>query len=245
MIPTSVKKYVYYEESGIVLLHGDCLEILPLFEPDSIDLVLTDPPYGESQAEWDKEKPPKIIFNYIYNILQKTGSLYYWGFWGHSPWILTNAVQFGFIPQSRIVWWFETGRPEKIAYREDTEDCYYFTKSRNAYFVVDKYLEPYKDENNYQRYNRDGKHPSSVWKHSRIFHNHPEANEHPTIKPLSLFKKIINISCPNDGIALDPFLGSGTTAVAAKNLGRKCIGIEIEEKYLKIAKERLRQEILI
>lgn len=67
---------------------------------------------------------------------------------------------------------------------------------------------------------------------------------HPCSFPVELPKRLILASCPPGGIVLDMFLGSGTTAVAAKELGRKWIGIEMEEKYCAIAKERLRQEIL-
>jgi len=65
---------------------------------------------------------------------------------------------------------------------------------------------------------------------------------HPTQKPVPLMKWCINLS-KTTGTILDPFMGSGTTLVAAKELGRKCIGIEIEEKYCEIAVDRLRQEV--
>jgi len=71
----------------------------------------------------------------------------------------------------------------------------------------------------------------------------PHPKGHPTPKPLKLFTALID-AFGNDGIILDPFMGSGTTLVAAKNLGRKAIGIEIEKKYCDIAIERLRQGVL-
>lgn len=67
---------------------------------------------------------------------------------------------------------------------------------------------------------------------------------HPTQKPLSVFRSIINDYSLSDNLILDPFLGSGTTAVACKELGRRFIGIEISEKYCSIARKRLSQEIL-
>ncbi len=72
---------------------------------------------------------------------------------------------------------------------------------------------------------------------------HGEA-EHPTQKPVDIIKPLLEYSCPPDGVVLDPFMGSGTTLRAAKDLCRKAIGIEIEEKYCRIAVERLRQEVL-
>ena len=72
---------------------------------------------------------------------------------------------------------------------------------------------------------------------------HGEA-EHPTQKPVDIIKPLLEYSCPPDGVVLDPFMGSGTTLRAAKDLCRKAIGIEIQEKYCRIAVERLRQEVL-
>ena len=71
-----------------------------------------------------------------------------------------------------------------------------------------------------------------------------EHKSHPTQKPLKLITQIVNDFSDEDNILLDPFMGSGTTLRAAKDLGRKSIGIELEEKYCEIAVERLRQEVL-
>jgi site-specific DNA-methyltransferase (adenine-specific) len=88
---------------------------------------------------------------------------------------------------------------------------------------------------------------SNVWKVLNTFgfaHEDDIAHEHPATFPLSMPKDHINTWSSSNNTILDPFMGSGTTAVACKQLGRKCIGIEIESKYLDIAIERLRQEVL-
>ena len=72
----------------------------------------------------------------------------------------------------------------------------------------------------------------------------PKNIGHPTSKPVEIIKEMASVSSTRGQLILDPFLGSGTTAVAAKQLGRKCIGIELESKYLDIAIERLKQEVL-
>jgi len=238
------KDKIYYQDDAVVIYCADNREILPLFPDKAFDLVLTDPPYGENQAIWDNEKPPEDIWDSLYSLLKDGGVLYYWGFWGHADWVLFNAKRVGFIPMSRIVWWFQTGRPEKKSYREDTENCWYFSKEQPNTFNAEIALEPYLDDSNYSRYGRDGKHPGTVWVESRIFHNHPEHVKHETQKPLSLFRKIIQVSSNPSDLILDPFLGSGTTAVAAKILGRKCIGIEISEKYCEIAAKRCSQSVM-
>lgn len=232
----------YYDDGQITLYHGDCCDILPHLPP--VDLVLTDPPYGERQADWDDDKPPVEVWDLMMAVLLPGAALYYWGFWGHADWVLANARRVGLTPQSHITWWFQTGRPEKKSYREDTESAWYFSHGKPKTFNYEGDLEPYGDEANYARYGREGKHPGTVWIASRIFHNHPENVGHETQKPLSLISKMIRISSNEGEIVLDPFAGSCTTAVAAKELGRSCICIEKEERYLETAVRRLAQEVI-
>jgi DNA modification methylase len=204
MIPDSLRQYVYYEEPDIILLHGDCLDMLPYFEPDSIDLVLTDPPYGINacnqtlgkgkkefhRGDWDKDRPdiaPLLLFpNQI--------------IWGGN--YFTDVL-----PPSNdwLVW-------------HKKNDGRSFSEAEMAW--------------------------SNIGKNVRVYSRHwgGEEKQHPTQKP----EEVMNwcVSLTDAQLILDPFLGSGTTAVACKQLGRKCIGIELESKYLDIAIERLRQEVL-
>lgn len=207
--------------------------------------MIADAPYGEEQAPWDGDKPPNEVWDKLFLSIDIGGRLYYFGFWGHADWVLGNAKRVGFIAQSRVIWWFRTGRPEKLSFREDTEESWYFSKGEPSVFNPDEDLEPYEDETNYKRYGRNGKHPGTVWIASRILHNHPENFGHETQKPQRLIEKMIRISSNQGETILDPFMGSGTTLRAAKDLGRKAIGIEIEQKYCDIAIERLRQGVLI
>lgn len=232
----------YYKDKWVTIYHGDCREILPTLE--KVDLVLTDPPYGEGQASWDSSKPPEDIWDMLYLALVDGGVLYYHGFWGHADWVLSNGRRVGLFPYSRIVWWFKTGRPEKKSFREDTEEIWYFGKGEPKTFNVDADLEPYEDKANYKRYGRKGKHPGTIWIASRIKENYPENLGHPTQKPEEIVSKMIRISSNPDDLILDPFLGSGTTAYCAKKLNRKSIGIEIEEKYCEIAANRCRQMVM-
>ena len=223
MIPTSVEKYVYYREPGIVLLHGDCLEILPLFEPDSVDLVLTDPPYGikitkgtntmgsspqtgrqGTDDTWDNQTITDAHLGNIYRVSDEQilfGANYYWGLSLHNTSCYIVWDKRGDMPDvpfmdMELAWTsFDKRQPKK------------YTVINHGFIRADK-----------------------------------EKPQHPTQKPLTLFKLILQDF--KGDLILDPFLGSGTTAVAAKQLGRKCIGIELESKYLDIAIERLRQEVL-
>jgi len=232
----------YFQDKDVTIYHADCRDILP--ELPKVDLVLTDPPYGEGQAFWDNEKPQSEIWDSLYLSLKEGGVLYYHGFWGHADWVLTNAKRVGFTPLSRLVWWFKTGRPETYSYREDTEEIWYFSKGIPNTFNSNSFLEPYEDDTNYSRYGRNGKHPGTVLIASRIKENYPENVGHPTQKPLVIIERLVGISSNVDDLILDPFMGSGTTLRAAKNLGRKAIGIEIEEKYCEIAAKRMSQTVM-
>jgi len=85
---------------------------------------------------------------------------------------------------------------------------------------------------------------SNVFTADSYRHGQPGKVDHPTQKPLDLMRRLVGAVVPVDGLVLDCFFGSGTTGLAAKQLGRKCIGIEIEERYCEIAANRLRQEVL-
>jgi DNA modification methylase len=223
MIPDSLRKYVYYEEKDIILLHGDCLDMLPHFEPNSIDLVLTDPPYGVKRDKgfegfggfgkpiarkrheddnWDSDRPSNEVFEHI---IRLDGVAVIWGgnFFADilprsTHWVFWDKLQtmptFG---DGELAW---TNSPRKSIKK--------FTLEYNGLLGKEK------------------------------------ERHHPTQKPLELMKWCIEDYGSKANTVLDPFLGSGTTAVAAKQLGRKCIGIELESKYLDIAIERLRQEVL-
>ena len=208
-------------------------------EDGAVDCIVTDPPYGEKQASWDYAKPPDALWDELYRVLKPGGTLYYWGFWGHAPWVLGNAERVGFTSLSRIVWWFRTGRPESKAYREDTEEAWYFGKGEPTTFNADVALEPYEDHSNYERYGREGKHPGTVWRASRIFHNHPENCGHPTQKPLDLIQRMIEVSTNPGDLVFDPYAGSATTAVVCIKTGRRFIGCEIDPAYHAIATRRL------
>ena len=206
MIPASAEKYVYYREKDIVLLHGDCLEILPLFEPDSVDLVLTDPPYGiniannpfrqaHEKSDWDIEPINETHITAMLNV---------------SLWQIIWGGNYFPLPPSQGFFVWDKVQPEDFS----SAMCEMaWTNKQTPAKIFKKRVTAYK-------------------------------KFHPTQKPDELMKWCIDRFIEPIDLILDPFLGSGTTAVAAKQLGRKCIGIEIEQKYLDIAIERLKQEVL-
>jgi site-specific DNA-methyltransferase (adenine-specific) len=214
------------------VLQGDCLEIMKGIPDKSVDLVLTDPPYGIDVAgkdvfggkggfggkeihntkhiisDWDKKIPPKEIFNEIFRVSKNQiifGGNYFWS-------ILPP-------PMSYLIW------DKRCGFLENNfADCEMIWSSFKQPARIIRYL----------------------W--AGLFQDNMKDKEkrfHPTQKPLSVIKNIINKHTNETNLILDPFLGSGTTAVAAKQLKRNFIGIEISEKYCEIARGRLRQELLL
>jgi len=251
-----LEKYIYYQEDNILLLHGDCIEIMPLIPDKSIDLIVTDPPYGLNYNNGDlatnrekvfggdvnKIKPRPIkgdneneSFELLKNMLiiaknklLKGGACCCCcccGGGGPKPlfakWTLLLDEIIGF---KQAVIWDKCSLGMGIHYRRNYE-----------FILIAQNGEPA------HRWN-GGKDTPNIWRISKII---PKEYEHPTVKPVKLFNKIIQIHSNKGDLILDPFIGSGTTAVACKELGRKCIGIDIDEKWLEVAKNRLKQEVLL
>jgi site-specific DNA-methyltransferase (adenine-specific) len=185
-------------------------------------------------------------------LLKPKSSIYICGDWNSSAAIF-NAAKKYFIPQNRITWEREKGRGAKSNWKNCSEDIWFFTKSNQFTFNINdvkikrKVMAPYKDEKgepkDWQK-NNDGNfritHPSNLWTDITIpFWSMPENTEHPTQKPEKLLAKIILASSNKGDLIFDPFLGSGTTAVVAKKLGRKYLGIEIDEYYCSLAEKRI------
>ncbi len=160
-----------------------------------------------------------------------------------------------FTVQNRITWEREKGRGSLRNWKNCSEDIWFFTASSDYLFNVDsvklkrRVIAPYRT--------RDGKpkdwdktingsfrltHPSNLWADISVpFWSMPENTEHPTQKPEKLIAKLVLASSNPGDVVLDPFLGSGTTSVVARKLGRAFVGIEIDELYCCLAEKRLAQ----
>jgi site-specific DNA-methyltransferase (adenine-specific) len=204
----------YYEHKGIVIYHGDCLDILP--DLPKVDLVLTDPPYGIGfQSNYRYQKHPLIkndgdlpILGINLSISKATNAAYVfcrWDFLEQMPY-----------PKSFIVWIKNNWSMGDLKHEHGRqwEGCCFYPKENHSFI----------------------KRVPDV-----LFANRTGNDLHPTQKPTELFKQLMQ--CNEGETILDPFMGSGTTLVAAKELGRKAIGVEIEEKYCEIAAKRLSQEV--
>jgi DNA modification methylase len=213
----------YHEEEAGVIYCADCLDILPLIPEKSIDLVLTDPPYGIGETN-EKNKSR--------DCLAKTTNF------GHYEWDCKPASK------EQISGLIKTSKNQIIFGGN------YFNLSPSPCWLVwdkDNGLTDFADcELAWTSFGSAVR--KFKWRWQGMLQEdmgNKEIRVHPTQKPTPLFKWIIENYSKNADLIFDPFLGSGTTAVAAKQLGRKYIGIEISEKYCQIAVQRLQQEILL
>ncbi len=231
--------------------------------PDaSVDLLFADPPYNLSKsfngqrfqqtsldkyAEWLDLWLSKAL-----RLLKPTASVYICGDWRSSAAIHRIGEKY-FKVQNRITWEREKGRGAKANWKNNSEDIWFFTVCDDYTFNVQsvmlkrQVIAPYTDESGVPKSwndNQEGRfrltHPSNLWTDLTVpFWSMPENTEHPTQKPEKLLAKIILASTDEGDMALDPFLGSGTTSVVAKKLKRHYVGIEIDERYCCLAEKRL------
>lgn len=244
----------YYDDGrGIQIWHGDCLEVLPMLDAASIDAVITDPPYGTTACAWDTVIPFAPMWTQIKRLVKPRAAVVLFGSqpftsalvmsnpgWFKYEWVWekTNAVDFA----------LATIRPRKMH-----ENIAVFSQRTHAYYPQMIKGAPYTDKPrkrtnrihgsampNLGIANHGTRYPSSVQKVS----NGNNEGLHPTQKPLTLMQYLI-LTYTNPGdLVLDFTMGSGTTLVAAKHLGRRAIGIERELKYVEIAIDRLQQEVM-
>jgi site-specific DNA-methyltransferase (adenine-specific) len=156
--------------------------------------------------------------------------------------------------RNRITWEREKGRGAKTNWKNNTEDIWFCTIGEDYYFDVEsvkikrRVIAPYREANGEPKdweATEDGNfrltHPSNIWTDITIpFWSMPENTDHPTQKPEKLIAKLILASSAANGFVFDPFLGSGTTAVVAKKLGRSFCGVELNQEYCCWATKRLR-----
>jgi len=244
------------------IINQSIFDVLNLLPDKFIDLLFIDPPYNlnkkfnsNSFKEIELSKYEQWIESWLNKLVSKlkdTASIYICGDWKSSPAIYNIAKKY-FIIRNRITWEREKGRGAKTNWKNCSEDIWFCTKSNVYTFNVDKVkmkrkvLAPYKDEKGLPKdweskgeYAFRTTYPSNLWNDITIpFWSMPENTNHPTQKPEKLLAKIILASTNKDDFVFDPFLGSGTTAVVAKKLGRMYSGIEIDNDFCCIAQKRL------
>jgi site-specific DNA-methyltransferase (adenine-specific) len=243
------------------VIYGNAFEVLPNIGENRFELLFADPPYNLTK-DFGKESF-KALSSDDYEAwldswiklcvprLKATASIYICGDWRSSSAIQRVGSKY-FKLRNRITWEREKGRGAKANWKNSAEDIWFFTVSDEFTFNLDavkqrrRVLAPYKQDGKPKDWNEtdDGNfrdtHPSNIWTDISVpFWSMPENTDHPTQKPEKLLAKIILASTNPGDVILDPFAGSGTTAVVATKLSRKFIAIESDEKYCFIAQKRL------
>jgi len=236
----------YYQDELVAIYHGDCRDILPqLFE---VDLVLTDPPYGVTQNKQDvcvdlsplfNLAPAVILFSqqpFTTDVIsQHRDKFKYDLVWDKV--LTTGFLNANRMPLRRHETILIFGKPNY--YPQKTEGEKSHSVGIAKVHLQNNYGECGRVDNSESLGNL--KHPTSILNFSKP---HPSVSLHRTEKPIELMEWLLKSYSAEGQTILDPFLGSGTTAVSAKKLNRRCIGIEIEEKYCEISAERCSQLIM-
>lgn len=213
-----LKDYLFYQDDWATIYCGDCLEIIPQFE--SIDLIITDPPYNvDKNYGIYKDNLDKFKYNQLIDFITKQ----------------TENIILILGSQCLLKWWQKLPNAKLVII---------LVKAGMSAFKPKQFVPKFRPLLTTVNSNEFW---GDVWDDIRwsgegYFFNEENYN-HPAITPLKLIKRSINIFSQPKQLILDPFLGSGTTCVAAKNLNRKSIGIEINPTYCDIAVKRLRQEV--
>ncbi len=240
----------------------DVFTAFPFLPEQSVDLMFADPPYNLTKSFNDRKFKQTSIDEYsewldswlsqTVRLLKPTASIYICGDWRSSAAIQRVGEKY-FIPQNRITWEREKGRGAKANWKNCSEDIWFFTVTDDYYFNVDavmlkrQVIAPYTHGNGEPKdwtETENGRfrvtHPSNLWTDLTVpYWSMPENTDHPTQKPEKLLAKIVLASSREGDLVFDPFNGSGTATVVAKKLGRRYLGVEIDEGYCCLAQKRL------
>lgn len=263
----------YYEnaEHHLKLFHGDCIQILKQFPPNCIDTIVADPPYflsnggitchagkmvSVNKGEWDKTNGVEVDHKFAIEwlsacrrVLKQDGTIWVSG-------TMHNIFSVGFAMQKlgykilNDICWFKPNASPNLS-------CRYFTHSHETLiwalkseegrhkfnYTLMKQMAGGKQMRSFWPDLRAEDEPQDIWMVSTPQNGEKKYGKHPTQKPLKLLERIILASTTEGDIVLDPFNGSGTTAVAAVKLGRKYIGVETKDEYLDITIARLKDEL--
>lgn len=238
------------------LLQGDCLELLPDIQDKSIDLILCDLPYGVTNNDWDSVIPIEPLFKQYERIIKEHGAVLLFGMGKFGASLIMNApkkmpYRYDWIwKKTKSVGFFKSHHMPLRAH----ENIYVFYKHLPTYNPqMRQGFKPYKSSKSAKNTHSTNYHSPSGTYESRksngdrfpidviTFSNGSHHTVYPTQKPVDLLEYLIK-TYTNEGMTvLDNTMGSGSTGVAAKQLNRNFIGMELDEKHFEIAKQRIKE----
>ena len=251
------------------LYYGDCKKLLKKLPPESVDIIVTSPPYCMGKAYEDPHDDIETfrslhedIFPDIYRVLKPGGSIC-WQVGYHISekcvvpldYIVYNLFtemssiyDIPLILRNRIIWTFGHGLNSTTRFSGRHETIMWFSKGNPGQFNLDEVRVPQKYPG--KRYYRGehkgelsgnplGKNPSDVWDIPNVKAKHIEKTDHPCQFPVAIPQRLIKALTIKDDLVLDPFMGSGTTGVAALLEGRRFVGAEMKKEYFDISWNRI------
>lgn len=237
----------YYEDDSCTIFHGDCRDILPTLNLEQASVTIADPPYGDTSLDWDKQVDGWL------DVLP-TDNLWCFGSFRS---FMTYPFP-GWTLAQEIVWEKHNGsafhadrfkRVHELAvqfYKGSWDSVYkepVMVQEATAKTVRHKTRPTHTGHVEESAYRSEDGGPKLMRSVIQVPSCHGYA-VHPTQKPLGIIIPLLNYSCPPGGLVVDPFMGSGSVLVAAKSLGMRSIGIELEEKYCDLAALRCSQGVL-
>lgn len=236
-----------------VIYNEDCLEGMKRLPDESVDLIIADPPYGIAYKEWDRiEDFLEFTEDWVresFRLLKNTGSFYSFMGWTNVAEFKLLLDKYGKI-RNWITWHRTKGRGSSTNYKSMKEEILYYTKTSkfiwNEQKMLKKHIFPYVKDGKPRGWftNEEGikcrwTGLGNVWFYTVPFWKMSKCAGHPSQKPELMMERIILSSSDKDDTVIAPFIGSGTTAVACKKLGRHYMGFEIDRDYCEIANKRL------
>lgn len=259
----------YKEKNQVTLYNGDCLNLIRKISDETVDMIITSPPYCIGKEYEDPENDiqsfqdeHKRIFSQVYRVLKPGGSLCWQvGYHVNNTAIFpldffvydlftkeSKSLNFPLILRNRIVWTFGHGLNNSRRFSGRHEIILWFTKGTDYEFDLDSVRVPqkYPGKRSYKgpnkgklSGNRLGKNPSDVWDIPNVKARHVEKTEHPCQFPVALPRRLIRALTPSNGLIVDPYSGVGTSGVAAVIEKRRFAGAEIFDNYYNIATKRI------
>lgn len=249
--------HFYKFNEQVVLYNANSLELLQNVPDNSIDLFFADPPYflsndgvtcqagkmvSVNKGDWDKitmysaDEFNSIFLKEAQRVTKTTGSIWVSGTMHNIYSVGYQMQQMGFRILNNVTWQKKNPPPNLSCkmFTHSTETLLWAAKNNQSKYTFNYHL--MKEEN-------EGKQMKDVWIYSLTKKSEKQFGKHPTQKPLELMYRIIKAASNPGDLVLDPFMGSGTTGVAAVDLGRRFIGIDIEEEYANLALKRIKNAL--